>query len=377
MIVFLTLSYVALLAILLKLKAIKLTLAWKLSPLFFMLVCIIALAVPMQWGAPSGPINVYRYVIEIIPNVSGKVVDVPVKPLEPLKKGDVLFQIDKRAFQAEVDRLAAAVAEAEQEVLQLKAAFDTAAANLDQEIAERDLADLNYERAKALRKTDTAAIAARSLDETRQVLAAAEAAVRADESTKTEARLALEAEIGGQNTTVVQLKAQLELARLNLQWTTVRAPADGYVMQLALRPGQRVSHFPTKSWMAFVERGRTRLAVGLRQFQLRHVKPGQPAEIAFKLYPGQIFSARVESVIPMNSMGQVQASGQLVELEDMLANKRPYGVILTLDDDAIDVTELPGGASGSADVYTDRARFTHIIRHVELRMKSWLDYVLP
>lgn len=377
MIVFLTLSYVALLAILLKLKAIKLTLAWKLSPLFFMLVCIIALAVPMQWGAPSGPINVYRYVIEIIPNVSGEVVDVPVKPLEPLKKGDVLFQIDKRTFQAEVDRLAAAVAEAEQEVLQLKAAFDTAAANLDQEIAERDLADLNYERAKALRKTDTAAIAARSLDETRQVLAAAEAAVRADESTKTEARLALEAEIGGQNTTVVQLKAQLQLAHLNLQWTTVRAPADGYVMQLALRPGQRVSHFPTKSWMAFVERDRTRLAVGLRQFQLRHVKPGQPAEIAFKLYPGQIFSARVESVIPMNSMGQVQASGQLVELEDMLANKRPYGVILTLDDDAIDVTELPGGASGSADVYTDRARFTHIIRHVELRMKSWLDYFLP
>ena len=48
MIVFLTLSYVARLAILLKLKAIKLTLAWKLSPLFFMLVCIIALAIPIS-----------------------------------------------------------------------------------------------------------------------------------------------------------------------------------------------------------------------------------------------------------------------------------------------------------------------------------------
>jgi multidrug resistance efflux pump len=60
--------------------------------------------------------------------------------------------------------------------------------------------------------------------------------------------------------------------------------------------------------MAFVEQDRTRLAVGIRQFQLRHVKPGQSAEIAFKLYPGRIFSARVESVIPMNSMGQVQVS---------------------------------------------------------------------
>ena len=48
---------------------------------------IVALVFPMQWGAPSGPVNVFRFVIEIVPNVSGEVVDVPVKPLELLKKG--------------------------------------------------------------------------------------------------------------------------------------------------------------------------------------------------------------------------------------------------------------------------------------------------
>ena len=178
MIVFITLVYVALLAVLIKLKFIKPTIGWKLSPLLFMLVCFIGLAVPMQWGAPSGPLNVYRYVIEITPNVSGEVVDVPVKPLEPVKEGDVLFQIDKRPFEAELDRLAAAVAEAEQKVLQLEAAFQTATANLDQEIAERDLADADYERAKAIRKTDAGAIAERSLEVGRHTLAAAEAAVR-------------------------------------------------------------------------------------------------------------------------------------------------------------------------------------------------------
>ena len=68
----------------------------------------------MQWGAPSGPLNVFRYVVEIVPNVSGEVVDVPVEPHKSLKKGDMLYQIDKRPFQAEVDRLTAAVAEAEQ-----------------------------------------------------------------------------------------------------------------------------------------------------------------------------------------------------------------------------------------------------------------------
>jgi len=274
MIVFLTLCYVALLVVLQKLKIIRPTIGWKLSPLFFLLFCLILLAVPMQWGTPSGPVNVFRYVVEIVPNVSGEVVDVPVEPHKSLKKGDVLFQIDKRPFQAEVDRLTATVAEAAQNVLQLEAAFNTATANLDQANADRDLASLNYQRSEAIHKENPAAISEQRLDVARQSLAAAEAVVRAAESTKIEAQLAFEEKIGGQNTTVAQLKAQLELAQLELEWTTVCAPSNGYVMQLALRPGQRVSEVPGGSTMAFVEQDRTRLAVGIKQFQLRHVKPG-------------------------------------------------------------------------------------------------------
>ena len=37
----------------------------------------------------------------------------------------------------------------------------------------------------------------------------------------------------------------------------------------------------------------------------------------------------------------------------------------------------PGGAIGTADIFTDRARMTHAIRHIELRMKSWMNYVFP
>jgi multidrug resistance efflux pump len=374
MIAFLTLCYGALLAILIRLKIIKPSIGWKLSPLLFLMVCFLVLVIPMQWGAPSGPIKVYRHVIEIIPNVSGEVVDVPVKTLAPLKQGDVLFQIDKQPFQAEVDRLAAAVAEAQQKVLRLEAVFNTAAATVDLESADRDLAKSNFARAEAVRKSNPAAVSEQSIDVARQSLAAAEASLRVAESIKTEARLAFQSEIDGQNTTVAQLKAQLELAQLNLQWTTVRAPADGYVMHLALRPGQRVGQ---SSVLAFVENNNARLAVGIRQYQLRYVQPGQAAEITFKLYPGQTFSAQVDAVIPMNSMGQALARGVLSDLEDKLAIERPYGVILTLDDAAIDITELPGGAIGTADIFTNRARITHVIRHIELRMKGWMNYVIP
>ena len=58
MIAFLTLIYVAALVVLVKMKFIKLNLGWKLSPILFNLACLVVLVVPLQWGAPSGEVNV-------------------------------------------------------------------------------------------------------------------------------------------------------------------------------------------------------------------------------------------------------------------------------------------------------------------------------
>ena len=84
MIVFLTLVYVAVLALLLKLRLIRLNLWWKISPLVWMVVLLVVLFIPMQWGAPTGTVQVYQYFVEVIPEVSGKVAEVPVKPLTPI-----------------------------------------------------------------------------------------------------------------------------------------------------------------------------------------------------------------------------------------------------------------------------------------------------
>ena len=51
--------------------------------------------------------------------------------------------------------------------------------------------------------------------------------------------------------------------------------------------------------------------------------------------------------------------------------------ILKLDDADIDPNELPGGAIGAAAIYTESVKVTHLLRRVELRMKSWLNYISP
>ena len=194
-----------------------------------MLLLFIVLFIPMQWGVPSGPVNIYRNVVEIVPNVSGEVIEVPVDGLQLLNKGDVLFRIDPAPFQAEVNRLEAALAEAEQNVGQLNETFKSRSSALVKAEAERDLARSAFDRAVEIQKKNASAISEIDVDRARQTLAAAAAAVEMAESEKERARLAYESEIDGVNTTVAQLQAQLENARLNLGYTVIRAPSDGFV----------------------------------------------------------------------------------------------------------------------------------------------------
>ena len=85
---------------------------------------------------------------------------------------------------------------------------------------------------------------------------------------------------------VDQLKAQLEGAKWNLDKTVVRAPADGYVTNLALRKGARVASLPLAPVMAFIDTSGTLIGAEIAQINARYVEPGQPAEVTFKFMPG-------------------------------------------------------------------------------------------
>jgi len=460
MIVFLTLCYVGLLAILLKLGVIKLNLWWKLSPAVWMLLLFVVLFIPMQWGAPSGPTNMYEFVIEIIPNVSGEVTDVPVKPLVPIERGQVLFTIDPVPYEAEVARLQAQLEAAKQNVEQLGASAEAAAANVtktEEQVdviksqqkaaldavnaakaalleteANRDAADI-----QVTDRTEQLAIAQKRLTRLEELVAneaatqdqldaaqtqitqlqgqlngaiagargAAAAVTRSQadveaaesnertielqlkqlveadiplvEAEEKKARLAAESMIGDVHTDVATVQAQLRRAEYDLDQTVVKAPAEGHVVGLTLRPGQRVTSFPVRSWMAFVVSERRRLVVGVNQSQLRHVKPGQPAEVVFKLYPGKTYSATVESIATINPEGQVQPSGILPTAPTYQKMTPTYGVVIELEEEQDALPRLYGGAAGTATIYTESAKAAHVIRRVMLRMESWMNYIIP
>src|SRR3954467_6681286 len=107
---------------------------------------------------------------------------------------------------------------------------------------------------------------------------------------------------------VDQLKAQVTGAKWNLDKTVVRAPADGYVTNVALRKGARVANLPLAPVMAFIDTSETIIGVEITQNDARYIAAGQPVEITFKFEPGVIRTGKVETILQAIATGQAQTS---------------------------------------------------------------------
>lgn len=314
--------------------------------------------------------RLYFYTTPIVPEVKGFVIEVPVKPNVALKQGDTLLKIDPRPYQYVVDQKKAALAEAQQNVKQLKASLDQATAGAERVKAQLALAQISYDRQVQLLKTQTVAqvnvdTARRNLDAARQSVAAAEAAEQ-------RARLAYSSEIGGVNTTVARLTADLRDAEYNLDQTTVRAPTNGYVTQLFLKPGMMAASSPT---MVFIHADDQVFAAAFPQTKVQRLRPGEEAEIAFEAIPGRVFQGKVDVMIDAVSQGQLQASGQLLDPEDRAKTPGLALVRINIVDD-LSPWQLPAGATAQVAVYSDHWRAVAVIRRILLRMKSWMNYVI-
>jgi multidrug resistance efflux pump len=173
---------------------------------------------------------------------------------------------------------------------------------------------------------------------------------------------------------VDQLKAQLEGAQWNLDKTVVRAPADGYVTNLALRKGARVANLPLAPAMAFIDTSDTIIGVEIAQINARYLKVGQRAEITFKLMPGRVYGGTVESILQAVASGQAQVSGLAVAPKEIQSS--PFVVRVKLDDAGL-AERLPAGSTGEAAIFTDRVKVSHFIRKILLRQIAILNYVNP
>ncbi len=234
--------------------------------------------------------------VTISPQISGRIVDAPVKENQHVKAGDVLFKLDPQPFQITLDAANAALASARLQVEQLRAAYSQALAA--QKAAADDVAfyQKTFDRQQGLLGKGVATQAAydqaeQNLHTAQQALAqanervtAALAALGSDPSIKTD-----------DHPMVLAALAKRDQAALDLANTTVVAPADGVVAQSdRLLVGEQVTS--ATAVMSLVETDSSYVEANFKETDLTRMVPGLKATVTVDAYPGKTFAAVVDSI---------------------------------------------------------------------------------
>lgn len=318
---------------------------------------------------PSGRIVVVGRVVEVTPSVAGTVTSVPVEPDVLLKAGTILFQIDPAPYDAKVKQLRAAVAEARQKAEQLKAQVALAVADVKGLGSQLDYAEKRRDDVEKLSRTS--ATSQFALQDAVAKVDLLTAQLQAANAREINARLALGSEIGGENTTVAQLKAQLENAEWELDQTTVRAASDGYVGALALTVGARA--VPLRAALSFMVADEVRIIGVFDQNGFKNIKRGAPVKIVFANRPGEVQQSEVGEILRGIGQGQVAVSGTLARAETV-GTSSTYPVRIAIPKQ-LDPYMLRLGMVGTATVISERAGPIGLLATILLWVKAFAAYL--
>jgi len=252
----------------------------------------------------------YFFTTPIVSNVRGKVIEINAIPNVRLKTGEVLCKIDPIPFQAKVDNIKAQLGLVRKRLAESKALVAAKAGNMfDVERYEADV--LSYE-------------------------------------------------------------AQLVDAQFDLDSTIIKAPTDGFITHLRLRPGMMAVPLPMAPIMTFVHSDEPIYIAGFSQQPMQNIKVGNHAEMLFPGIPGRVFQCRVAQIIDVLAEGQLAPSAAMMSLKPNV----PEGGIMVRVEFEEDMSGfyLPTGSIGTVAVYSERWHHVTIIRKILMRMKSWQNF---
>jgi membrane fusion protein (multidrug efflux system) len=280
--------------------------------IFLLVLLLVAIGAVVYWWMGRnliGTDDAYTdgRAVTIAPRVSGQVVALDVNDNEFLKKGQVIIQLDPRDYQAAVDKAAGTLlqdqGQLDQARIDLQKAMITYPANLlesqgNLEQAEGNLvnAQQTYHRQHAV---SIAATTQQQIDQANAGLKQAEGQLKQAQGQLQVAQLVQE-NIGDAQARVKQLEGQVrnaqaafDQAKLNLSYTTIRAPQDGWVTMrnvevgYYLQAGQSIMDLVVPDvWVT----------ANFKETQLERMRPGQAVDISVDAYPGLQLKGHVGSI---------------------------------------------------------------------------------
>ncbi|QDT05977.1 Inner membrane protein YiaV precursor [Rubripirellula lacrimiformis] len=314
----------------------------------------------------------YFHTTPIVPQVKGKVIEVAVTDSQHVKAGDVLFKIDPVPYQAAVKQKQSLVANAKQRASELDVDLVSYQQAYQAAKAERDAAKDTYDRNKEL--VTSSAVSRSEFEQSKQSFFSADARANQAKAQMDRAEIASLSKIDGVNTDVLDAEAQLQIAQFNLDETTVRAPTDGTVLQVMLRPGMMAVPMPLAPAMIFRHDEDHVFVASFLQNNAQRIELGAEVEVILPAVPGRFFKGTVQTLSAAVAQGQLQPTGNLVDADQIQGEGR-YNVGIAFDEGELDGFPIVPGSTGQVAVYSEHMHHLSVMRRVLMRMKSWTNYV--
>jgi membrane fusion protein (multidrug efflux system) len=268
--------------------------------------------------------------VTIAPRVSGQVIALDVNDNQPLRKGQVIIQLDPRDYQAAVDKAAGTLlqdqGQLDQAQIDLQKAAVTYPANLLEAQGNLEQAQANLINAQQqYRRQHAVSIGAttqQQIDQANAGLKQAEGQVKQAQGQLQVAQL-VQQNIDEAQSRVKQLQgevktaqASLDQAKLNLSYTTVRAPQDGWVTMRNVEVGYYLQAGQSIMDLVVPE---VWVTANFKETQLARMRPGQVVTIAVDAYPdlhlkGHVGSIQMGSGSKFSAFPAENATGNFVKI---------------------------------------------------------------
>ena len=207
-------------------------------------------------------------------------------------------------------------------------------------------------------------------EQAKSSVAESEDALRAAEAQTRQLKIQLDSKIDGEHTAIRQARENFNVAKWNFEHTTTYAPVDGFVIDPTLRVGTVVKAFDKV--MSIVSNEERWIIARVPQYLTDFIEEGNEVDLTFSLYPGKIFTGKLEK--RLWAAGESQKTTSTIPDLNTIQSSMYYAVRIRMDEMPTN-TPLRFGATGTASVYTEHWKAFALIQKMVINMEAWMNYL--
>ena len=318
--------------------------------------------------------QVTEVILPVVPMVSGYLLETNVQLHSIVKAGDILFRIDTAQYALAVRKAQANLEKVIQDLGAQGADVEAVASSVGVAKAQLDRAQRNYDRAQRVIKKNPGALSQAdidrvetSLDQAKEKLASAEANL-----VKTKRRLG----ITGDNNPQLRLAINdLHNAQLQLSWTNIYAPSNGYIESYNMDLGYFCQ--AGKPMVTLLTKEDIWIQANFKENNISNMKVGDNVDLILDIAPGKIFSGQVRSISFGVKSDNSSKAGSLADpsvSSSWLQDPQRFPVIISINDSLARKISRSGGQADVV-VYTGEHSFLNKMAHFRIWINSKLSYV--